>query len=50
MVVAATYMSAGQVCMALKRLYVHESRYDDSSARSQPRRRATWWATASTRA
>lgn len=27
--VTATYMSAGQICMALKRLYVHESRYDE---------------------
>ncbi|MDH4188594.1 MAG: aldehyde dehydrogenase family protein [Betaproteobacteria bacterium] len=27
--VTATYMSAGQICMALKRLYVHESRYEE---------------------
>jgi acyl-CoA reductase-like NAD-dependent aldehyde dehydrogenase len=27
--VTATYMSAGQICMALKRLYVHRSRYDE---------------------
>ena len=28
----ATYMSAGQICMALKRLYVHESRYEELSS------------------
>jgi len=27
--VTATFMSAGQICMALKRLYVHESRYEE---------------------
>jgi acyl-CoA reductase-like NAD-dependent aldehyde dehydrogenase len=27
--VTATFMSAGQICMALKRLYVHRSRYDE---------------------
>ena len=27
--VLGTFLSAGQVCMALKRLYVHESRYDE---------------------
>jgi acyl-CoA reductase-like NAD-dependent aldehyde dehydrogenase len=27
--VLATYMSSGQICMALKRLYVHESRYEE---------------------
>jgi len=27
--VMGTFLSAGQVCMALKRLYVHESRYDE---------------------
>ena len=24
-----TFMSSGQICMALKRLYVHRSRYDE---------------------
>ena len=27
--VLATFMTAGQVCMAIKRIYVHESRYDE---------------------
>jgi acyl-CoA reductase-like NAD-dependent aldehyde dehydrogenase len=27
--VTATFMSAGQICMALKRLYVHQSRYEE---------------------
>jgi len=27
--VMATFMSAGQICMALKRLYVHQSRYEE---------------------
>lgn len=27
--VLGTYMSAGQICMAVKRIYVHDSRYDE---------------------
>jgi len=27
--VLATFMTSGQVCMAIKRIYVHESRYDE---------------------